>query len=149
MRSTSIRRLDFVADFIGSLNALEPARSTRRRRVRSHAATRTPTRRRARRRRHSDRRLVSVSRCALSACRSARSKSPEPDGGSRLEGTLAEIVYLGMYTQFHVGTRAGRVISSRLADELISPLEVGSRVALSWEPEHTSVLAGSEPLTPL
>jgi hypothetical protein len=66
-----------------------------------------------------------------------------PDGGSRLEGTIAEIVYLGMYTQFHVGTRAGRVISNRLADELISPLEVGSRVALSWEPEHTSVLEGS------
>jgi len=51
-----------------------------------------------------------------------------------------------MYTQFHVDTRAGRVISNRLADELISPLEVGSRVALSWEPEHTSVLAGSAPL---
>jgi spermidine/putrescine transport system ATP-binding protein len=69
-----------------------------------------------------------------------------PDGGSRLEGTIAEIVYLGMYTQFHVGTRAGRVISNRLADELTSPLEVGSRVALSWAPEHTSVLAGSAPL---
>jgi len=73
-------------------------------------------------------------------------EDPVPDGGSRLEGTLAEIVYLGMYTQFHVDTRADRVISNRLADELLSPLEVGSRVALSWEPEHTSVLAGSEPL---
>jgi hypothetical protein len=51
-----------------------------------------------------------------------------------------------MYTQFHVGTRAGRVISNRLADELLLPLEVGSRVALSWEPEHTSVLADSAPL---
>ncbi len=73
-------------------------------------------------------------------------ESPAPDGGSRLEGTIAEIVYLGMYTQFHVGTRAGRIVSHRLADELLAPLESGSRVVLSWEPEHTSVLAGSVPL---
>jgi spermidine/putrescine transport system ATP-binding protein len=62
------------------------------------------------------------------------------DGGSRLTGTVAEIVYLGMYTQFHVETRAGRIVCHRLADELLSPLEVGSQVTLSWEPEHTSVL---------
>ena len=31
-----------------------------------------------------------------------------PEGESRLEGTIAEIVFLGMYTQFHVETRAGR-----------------------------------------
>ena len=73
-------------------------------------------------------------------------ESPAPDGGSWLEGTIAEIVYLGMYTQFHVGTRAGRLISNRLADELLAPLESGSRVVLSWEPEHTSLLAGSAPL---
>jgi spermidine/putrescine transport system ATP-binding protein len=63
------------------------------------------------------------------------------DGGSRLQGTVGEVVYLGMYTQFHVDTDAGRVVSNRLADELRSPLEIGARVALSWEPEHTSVLA--------
>ena len=74
------------------------------------------------------------------------SPAPALDGGSRLEGTIAEIVYLGMYTQFHVGTRAGRIVSHRLADELLAPLESGSRVVLSWEPEHTSVLAGSAPL---
>jgi spermidine/putrescine transport system ATP-binding protein len=62
------------------------------------------------------------------------------DGGSRLTGTVAEIVYLGMYTQFHVETRAGRIVCHRLADEPLSPLEVGSQVTLSWEPEHTSVL---------
>src|SRR5437870_910527 len=28
--------------------------------------------------------------------------SPAADGGSRLEGTVADLVYLGMYTQFHV-----------------------------------------------
>ncbi len=32
-----------------------------------------------------------------------------------------------MYTQFHVDTRAGRVVSHRLADEATSGREVGSR----------------------
>src|SRR5712691_11175042 len=63
---------------------------------------------------------------------------PAPDGGSRLEGTIAEIIYLGMYTQFHVETHAGRVICHRLADESLAPLVPGSRVALSWEAEHAS-----------
>jgi ABC-type Fe3+/spermidine/putrescine transport system ATPase subunit len=64
-----------------------------------------------------------------------------PDSGSRLEGRIAEVVYLGMYTQFHVDTRVGRVVSHRLADELLSGLDPGSDVALSWEPEQTSLLA--------
>jgi spermidine/putrescine transport system ATP-binding protein len=72
--------------------------------------------------------------------------NPVRDGGSRLEGTIAEIVYLGMYIQFHVDTRAGRVVSHRLADESLAPIELGSRVALSWEPEQSSVLADSAPL---
>ena len=65
---------------------------------------------------------------------------PAPNGGSRLEGTIAEIVYLGMYTQFHVETRAGRIVCHRLADESLAPFTPGSRVAVSWEPEHASVL---------
>src|SRR4051812_42858341 len=32
---------------------------------------------------------------------------PLLNGGSRLEGTITELVFLGMYTQFHVDTRAG------------------------------------------
>jgi spermidine/putrescine transport system ATP-binding protein len=67
-----------------------------------------------------------------------------PDGGSLLGGRIAEVVYLGMYTQFHVATGAGRVVASRLADELVTPLEVGTSVVVSWEPEHTSVVSGSE-----
>ena len=63
-----------------------------------------------------------------------------PEGESRLEGTIAEIVFLGMYTQFHVETRAGRVISHRLADESLGGLDAGSRVALHWAPEHASLL---------
>jgi spermidine/putrescine transport system ATP-binding protein len=66
-----------------------------------------------------------------------------PEGGSLLGGTIAEVVYLGMYTQFHVTTGAGRVVASRLADELVTPLEVGGSVIVSWEPEHTSVVSGS------
>jgi ABC-type Fe3+/spermidine/putrescine transport system ATPase subunit len=64
-----------------------------------------------------------------------------PDAGSSLPGSIAEIVYLGMYTQIHVDTRAGRLISHRLADEPLQSLAEGSRVRLTWEPEHASVLA--------
>jgi spermidine/putrescine transport system ATP-binding protein len=67
--------------------------------------------------------------------------SPLLDGGSRLEGTIAEIVFLGMYTQFHVDTRAGALVSHRLADESLAPFEPGARVTLSWEPEQASLLA--------
>src|SRR6266513_3624594 len=41
---------------------------------------------------------------------------PLLNGGSRLEGTITELVFLGMYTQFHVDTRVGRLVSHRLAD---------------------------------
>jgi len=61
-------------------------------------------------------------------------------GGSRLDGTVAEIVFLGMYTQFHVDTAAGRFVAHRLADEHLAPLQAGSPVALSWEPEQASLL---------
>jgi spermidine/putrescine transport system ATP-binding protein len=64
----------------------------------------------------------------------------EPNGGSRLTGTLAQIVYLGMYTQFHVETPVGRVVAHRLADEDLPALEAGARVAVSWDSEDASVL---------
>jgi spermidine/putrescine transport system ATP-binding protein len=64
-----------------------------------------------------------------------------PDGGSKLDGAVAELVYLGMYTQLHVDTEAGRVVSHRLANELLDPLEAGAPVVLTWDPEHCSVLA--------
>ena len=65
---------------------------------------------------------------------------PMLDGGSRVEGTVAEIVFLGMYTQFHVDTGAGRLVCHRLADESLAPLQQSARVALSWEPEQASLL---------
>ena len=66
--------------------------------------------------------------------------TPLLEGGSRLDGTIAEIVFLGMYTQFHVDTKAGRLVCHRLADESFGPLEPGSRVTLAWEPEQASLL---------
>src|SRR3989449_2100845 len=136
----------FVADFIGSLNALELRVDEL---VGGYAVMRLGEGQRV---------VVAVgsgTRTGDSFRVSVRPErvqigpagSPAADGGSRLEGTVADLVYLGMYTQFHVDTAAGRVVSHRLADELVEPPGVGSRVALSWEPEHTSVLEGSVPVT--
>ena len=72
--------------------------------------------------------------------RIAAGNEPLQDGGSRLEGTVAQVVFLGMYTQFHVDTRAGRVVSHRLAGEAPASVATGERVTLSWEPEQASPL---------
>jgi spermidine/putrescine transport system ATP-binding protein len=67
-----------------------------------------------------------------------------PEGGSLIEGTVAELVYLGGLTQFHVETPAvGRLVSHRMDDAVAARLEPGSRVALTWAPEHAYVLAGA------
>ena len=44
-----------------------------------------------------------------------------------------------MYTQLHVDTPAGRIVSHRLADE-VSALQPGEDVTLSWAPDHASAL---------
>ncbi len=66
--------------------------------------------------------------------------SPGLDGGSRLEGTIDQIVYLGMYTQFHVETKAGSVVCHHIGDDSLAAFGEGGLVTLSWEPEHTAVL---------
>ena len=63
-----------------------------------------------------------------------------PADGSRVEGTIAEVVFLGMYTQFLVETAIGTVVSHRLADESLEPFQPGARVVLSWQADETSVL---------
>jgi spermidine/putrescine transport system ATP-binding protein len=77
---------------------------------------------------------------------------PAPDGGTRLEGILADVVYLGSLTQFHVDTKLGRVVSFRMNDEGGLPLEAGRNVVLTWPAEYGSVLADSyaelEPVQP-
>jgi len=129
----------FVADFIGSLNALE---FTAHELVGGFALMRLGERERIVVPVSSDTRVGATYRVAV---RPERVKiepvtGAVPDGGSSLEGTIADIVYLGMYTQFHVDTHAGRVVSHRLAEESLAPLGRRSRVLLTWEPEHTSVL---------
>ena len=67
-----------------------------------------------------------------------------PEGGSTLEGTVAELVYLGGLTQFHVDTSgAGRIVSHRMDDAAAALLEPGKRVTLTWPAEHAYVLAGA------
>ncbi len=64
-----------------------------------------------------------------------------PQDGTRLEGTIAQLVYLGTMTQFHVDTGLGvRMVSHRLNDERTEELDPGSRVVLSWESEYVTVL---------
>jgi ABC-type Fe3+/spermidine/putrescine transport system ATPase subunit len=65
--------------------------------------------------------------------------------GSSLEGTIAEIVFLGMYTQFHVDTAAGRVVSHRLAESGTDSFETGSAVALTWPADEAYTLAEPVP----
>jgi ABC-type Fe3+/spermidine/putrescine transport system ATPase subunit len=67
-----------------------------------------------------------------------------PEGGSTLEGTVIELVYLGGLTQFHVETpAAGRIVSHRMDDEAAASLEPGRHVTLTWPAEHAYVLAGA------
>jgi spermidine/putrescine transport system ATP-binding protein len=70
---------------------------------------------------------------------------PAPEDGSRLEGVVAEIVYLGSLTQFHVDTKLGRVLSYRMneAQGGAAGIDSGRDVVLTWPAEDSSVLAGS------
>ncbi len=126
----------FVADFIGSLNAFDVTVDEL---VGGHLVSRLGD----------DQRVVApvggdhaVGEAVRVAVRPEHVQIGATTGdGSRVDGTVAQVVYLGMYTQFHVDTRAGRIVSHRLADETAtSSLETGARVTLSWAPEHASVL---------
>jgi len=133
----------FVADFIGSLNAIELRVEEL---VGGYAVMRLGDSERIVVRVGGDSRTGDSLRIAV---RPERVQIGPADGstsehnGSRLVGTIAEIVYLGMYTQFHVSTGAGRVICHRLADESLDPLEPGSPVAVSWDADHASILGSA------
>ena len=130
----------FVADFIGSLNALELTIDEL---VGAYAVARLGEDERVVVPAGRDVRPGSVLHVAVRPERIQIGPVADArplDGGSTVTGTIAEIVYLGMYTQFHVGTSAGRLVCHRLADEPIDTLTEGARVSLSWEPEHTSLL---------
>jgi spermidine/putrescine transport system ATP-binding protein len=128
-------RTAFVADFIGSLNALDLTIDEL---VGGYAVARFGDGERVVVPVGADRRAGETVRVAVRPERVQL--GPAPDDGSRLEGTVAEIVFLGMYTQLHVDTPAGRIVCHRLADESLAPLEPGSRVTLSWEPDQASLL---------
>ena len=132
----------FVADFIGSLNALEFRVDEV---VGGYAVMRLDEGQRIVVPVGSDTRTGEAFRIAVrpERVRLSAGDGSAPEGGSRLEGTVEQVVYLGMYTQFHVMTPAGRVVSNRLADELASPPEAGSTVALTWDSDQASVLGGS------
>jgi spermidine/putrescine transport system ATP-binding protein len=132
-------RTAFVADFIGSLNALDLRIDEL---VGENAVMRLGENQRivvpvgtAHRPGETLRVAVRPERVQIGA-----PGVPLSNGGSRLEGTIAELVFLGMYTQFHVDTGAGRLVCHRLADDSLGPLEPGSRVTLSWEAEQGSLL---------
>ena len=134
----------FVADFIGSLNALELTVTDV---VGPYAVMKLDERQRLVVPVGSGVRSGDALRVAVrpERVRIAPVDADVPETGSRLEGAVVEIVYLGMYTQFHVQTRNGRIISNRLADEVLAEITGGARVALHWEPEHTSVLGDAVP----
>ncbi len=72
-----------------------------------------------------------------------------PEGGSRLEGVIAEVVYLGILIHFHVDTDGvGRIVSHRMNDEQVAGLEPGRRVVLTWMPEHSSLVGTARPCRP-
>ena len=64
--------------------------------------------------------------------------------GSRLSGTVAQVVYLGTLTQFHVDTSIGkRLIVHHLSDDRSSTVHEGDDVVLSWTRDDAAVLSGS------
>ena len=140
-------RTPFVADFIGSLNALELIVAEL---VGNLAVGR-----------YGDgERIVVATNPDIRAGDAVRvSVRPErvridpvaastPEGGSRLGGRIDEVVYLGMFTQFRVETAAGSILCHRLADESLSGYAVGTPVVLTWPVAQTAVLAGPPPAAP-
>jgi spermidine/putrescine transport system ATP-binding protein len=72
--------------------------------------------------------------------------APAPEDGSRLEGVVADVVYLGSLTQYHVDTKVGRVVSHRMNEgDGAGRIESGRNVVLTWPAHDSSVLAGSVP----
>jgi spermidine/putrescine transport system ATP-binding protein len=125
----------FVADFIGSLNAVEIRVDEV---VGGYGIARLGER---------DRIVVPVEAGTSAGAELRVAVRPEHvqlagagENGSRLSGTVADIVYLGMYTQIHVDTAVGRVVSHRLADEPLEGLERGGAVELAWDADDSYVL---------
>jgi spermidine/putrescine transport system ATP-binding protein len=131
----------FVADFIGSLNAIEIRVDEV---VGGYGIARLGD---------GDRIVVPVEAGTSAGGELRVAVRPEhvqlaggDENGSLLAGTVADIVYLGMYTQLHVDTPAGRIVSHRLADRSVDEISRGDKVALAWDAGDSYVLGG--PLVP-
>jgi spermidine/putrescine transport system ATP-binding protein len=129
----------FVADFIGSLNALTVTLSEV---VGGYGIARLGER---------DRVVVPVASHTPAGTALRVAVRPEhvrpaaaDETGSRLGGTLADVVYLGMYTQLHVDTAAGRVVCNRLADRSLGGLAPGATFEIAWDADDSYALG--EPL---
>jgi spermidine/putrescine transport system ATP-binding protein len=129
----------FVADFIGSLNVLELKVDEL---VGDYAVTRLDESQRVVVAAEAGTHVGDEVRVAMrpEQVQLSPAGAASPDGGSFLRGRIAEVVFLGMYTQFHVDTPAGRVVSHRMADEPLAELEVGSDVVLEWQPEDAALV---------
>src|SRR3954470_8397706 len=132
-------RTAFVADFIGALNTLELRIDEL---VGGYSVSRFPARGRIIASVDGGHSVGQTVRVAVRPehVQVAAAGSAGSEDGSRLSGTIGELVYLGMYTQFHVDTAAGRIVSHRLADEPAVRLGTGTPVTLSWPSEHSTVL---------
>jgi spermidine/putrescine transport system ATP-binding protein len=73
--------------------------------------------------------------------RIARAEDTTAGPGSRVAGTVEQVVYLGTLTQYHVDTSLGsRLIVHELSDERADELVEGDRVSLTWGRDDASVL---------
>jgi spermidine/putrescine transport system ATP-binding protein len=75
-----------------------------------------------------------------------RLEAGEVDGAdaSRVTGKVAQVVYLGTLTQFHVDTRIGkRFVVHRLSDETTAGVVEGDMVTLLWSRDDASILRES------
>jgi spermidine/putrescine transport system ATP-binding protein len=136
-------RTAFVADFIGSLNAFDFRVDS----VDGDLAVMKVS--------EGGRLVVSATRETKPGARVKVAVRPEriridaangraPEGGSRVDGTIAQAVYLGSLTQFHVDTECGTIVSHRMNDDAAVRLGEGRRVTLTWAPEDSAVLAEPE-----
>jgi len=61
---------------------------------------------------------------------------------SRLTGTIAQVVYLGTLTQFHVETTLNRrLIVHELSDASLSEAQAGDKVTLTWARDDSAILS--------
>jgi spermidine/putrescine transport system ATP-binding protein len=131
----------FVADFVGVLNALDLTIDT----VQGEDAVMKVS--------EEDRLVVPTAATGVTAGSNVlvavrpervelrRRDEPGVEGASRLHGTLAQVVYLGTMTQFHVDTVVGkRLIAHRLSDDRASEFTQGDEVVLTWAREDASIL---------